>query len=597
MRNATTVTGFVLGEASGARPPEVKQGFAVAGNLKPQDFVPHYEGGSAPIWILEAAAKGNGSLNVVPDGDGVIRQTPMLVALNDTLYPSVVVEALRLSATPTNLAIKTSGASGEAAFGASTGIVAVKAGKYIVNTTANGSLYLHFTRHEPRRKIGAASILDGTADLSRVDGAIVWIGTSAAGLKDLRTTPLEPAAVGVEIQVQATETALLDVGLKRPDFARGAELVFVLALGMLIAFLALRANAYWIGGLALAAAFGAAGISWWAFLHERWLLDPVAPSIAGFSAFVVGALVRFSETEDERSRIRRAFSQYLSEEVVRKIAAAPAQLKLGGEARTMTIMFCDLRGFTSIAERYKSDPEGLTLLVNRILTPLSRAVIAHKGTIDKYIGDCVMAFWNAPLDDPQHAANATACALAMLREMDALNAELMAESPGAPHIRVGIGINTGQAVVGNMGSDLRFDYSVLGDTVNLAARVQSYSGNYGVDIVAAADTAEATRGLPWLQADRIAVKGKAHTADLYALAGDRGVIGTQLYQRAKAAHARLFDAILRRDWDNAEREAADLADWSPLGADLYRLHIDRIAHWRRAPPAADWDGAWRADAK
>lgn len=597
MRAATTVTGFVLGEESSARPPELKQGIAVAGSLKPADFVPHYEGGSAPIWLLEDAAKGNGSLNVVPDGDGIIRQVPLLVTLNGTVYPSAMVEALRLAATPTNLAIKTSGASGEAAFGAATGIVAVKAGKFIVNTTANGSLYLHFTRHEPRRKLSAAAIMDGSADTSRIKGAIVWIGTSAAGLKDLRTTPLEPAAVGVEIQVQATETALMDVGLKRPDFARGAEFVFVILLGLLIAFLSLRASAYWIGALALASAFGATGASWWAFSSERWLLDPVGPSIAGFAAFVVGALVRFSETEGERSHIRRAFSQYLSEDVVRKIASAPGQLKLGGEARTMTIMFCDLRGFTSIAERYKADPEALTHLINRILTPLSRAVIARNGTIDKYMGDCVMAFWNAPLDDPHHAANAAACALDMVREMDKLNAELQAESQDSPVIRVGIGINTGPVVVGNMGSDLRFDYSVLGDAVNLAARVQTYSSNYGVDIAVAEDTAAAAPEFGWLRADRIMVKGKAHAADLFVLAGDSGLTGTDLFRHTKAAHARLFAAMLWRDWAGAETEAKDLATWSPLGAKLYRLHQQRIAYWRDNPPADNWEGEWQAESK
>ncbi len=597
MREATTVTGFVLGEASSARPPELKQGLAVAGNLKPADFVPPYEGGSAPIWLLEDAAKGNGSLNVVPDGDGIIRQVPLLVSLNGTVYPSAMIEALRLAATPNNLAVKTSGASGEAAFGAATGIVAVKAGKFVVNSTANGSLYLHFTRHEPRRKLSAASIIDGSGDLSRIKGAIVWIGTSAAGLKDLRTTPLEPAAIGVEIQVQATETALMGVGLMRPDFARGAELVFVIVLGVLIAFLSLRASAYWIGALALASAFGAAGFSWWAFSTQSWLLDPVGPSIAGFAAFLVGALVRFSETEGERSHIRRAFSQYLSEDVVRKIASAPGQLKLGGEARTMTIMFCDLRGFTSIAERYKTDPEALTALINRILTPLSRAVIDHDGTIDKYMGDCVMAFWNAPLDDPDHAANASACALAMLRAMDTLNAELLAERADAPLIRVGIGINTGPVVVGNMGSDLRFDYSVLGDAANLAARVQTYSANYGVDIVVAEDTATAAPNLSWLRADRIAVKGKTHAADVFVLAGDAGLTGTDMFRAVKAAHARMFAAMLWRDWDTAETEARDLASWSPLGATFYTLHLKRIAHWRANPPDEGWEGEWLAESK
>jgi adenylate cyclase len=249
-------------------------------------------------------------------------------------------------------------------------------------------------------------------------------------------------------------------------------------------------------------------------------VSPLGPALA--FAFVAGGQTALDYADERRKRrqIVRAFSQYLSPALVDRLARDPSQLKLGGERRMLTILFCDVRGFTTIAETMKDDPEQLTTLINRLLTPLSDIVLRHGGTIDKYIGDCLMAFWNAPLDDDRHAEHAVAAALDMLDAMAALNADLKAEAnaAGTPYhlLRIGIGINTGDCVVGNMGSSQRFDYSVLGDAVNLASRLEGASKTYGVPLLMGERTAEfAASTFPIIELDRITVKGRTTAAPVF----------------------------------------------------------------------------------
>ena len=252
----------------------------------------------------------------------------------------------------------------------------------------------------------------------------------------------------------------------------------------------------------------------------RMFISPVAPTL-GFLAITAGqAALDYAEERRHRRRITRAFSQYLTPALVEQLARDPSKLKLGGEKRELSVLFCDVRGFTTIAEQLKDDPEQLTALINRLLTPLSDIVLAHGGTIDKYIGDCLMAFWNAPLDDPDHAVHAVAAALDMLGSMDALNAELKreAEDDGRIHhpLRIGVGVNTGECVVGNMGSTSRFDYSALGDPVNLAARLEGASKDYEVSLLIGERTAQAVGGaFVALELDRIVVKGKTQQSPVY----------------------------------------------------------------------------------
>lgn len=377
---------------------------------------------------------------------------------------------------------------------------------------------------------------------------------------------------------------------------------FALLLGLIVLLTISRVPVYWIASVAIIAVIAAVGTSWWAFTEHYWLLDPVAPSLNIALVFAAASLVKFMRTEAERRTVRSAFAQYLPPDVVESIANDPSQLKLGGDTRELTIMFCDIRGFTPIAESFRSDPQGLTRLINRALTPLSRAVLDHRGTIDKYIGDCVMAFWNAPIDDADHATHACECALTMMDSLIVLNNELTAEGFYEAHkvnrIDVSIGVNTGICVVGNMGSDLRFDYSALGDAVNVSARIQSFAGNYGFPIAIGEDTEEVVaEKFAFLELDYIAVKGRATPTHIYALMGHAHVRETKAFQTLNNALQTLFTAFRAQNWAAAKEAIAKGRAIQGAPGAIWELYEDRIAHYELEPPPAGWDGAWAAKEK
>jgi adenylate cyclase len=297
-------------------------------------------------------------------------------------------------------------------------------------------------------------------------------------------------------------------------------------------------------------------------------VSPIGPTIALLLVAAGQTALDYAEERRRRREIVRAFSQYLSPALVERLARDPSQLKLGGERRTLSILFCDVRGFTTIAEALKDDPEQLTALINRLLTPLSDIVLKHGGTIDKYIGDCLMAFWNAPLDDPQHAHHSVAAALDMLDAMAALNAELRAEAAANGTVyhplRIGIGINTGDCVVGNMGSLQRFDYSVLGDAVNLASRLEGASKMYGVSLLIGEQTATfAEADFAVLELDRITVKGRTTAAPVYTVV-------RSLPEEIKALHARFVEDKYAGDLTADDTRFDRLADAAPALVPYYQ---------------------------
>lgn len=323
---------------------------------------------------------------------------------------------------------------------------------------------------------------------------------------------------------------------------RGGVAQAILLASALSAYLLVRRQTGWktvVGGAA--AVVMLAGGSYLALHMAKIFVSPLAPCFAFVGVAAVQATLDYAQERRSRRQITRAFSQYLAPALVAQLAKDPSKLKLGGEKRFLSILFCDVRGFTTISEQLKDDPEQLTTLINRLLTPLSQIVLSHGGTIDKYIGDCLMAFWNAPLDDPDHAVHAVSAALDMLASMDQLNLDLQheAEADGRQFfpLKIGIGINTGECVVGNMGSEQRFDYSALGDTVNLAARLESGSKAYGVSLLigekAAAEVAE-TFGV--FELDRIAVKGKLEETRVYAAVRNRDLSLTDRHEKVLALH-------------------------------------------------------------
>jgi len=595
------VTGFVLVDDINGKKPQAHAGFATAGDDPRRFLASNFQGAIVTLPSFEAAAVGNGSFNFYPGRDLVIRAVPLLFRFKDQLLPSIAGEGLRVAQGARTYIVKSSGASGETAFGAESGVNTIKIGNYEVPTTAQGELQMHFSQSVAKRYLPAWRLLSGEFDPALVEGNIVLVGTSAAGLRDIRPSPINPVMPGVEAHAQAIEQILLEHYLQRPDWSEGLEWVFTVTLGLGLIVLLAR------GGALATALFGsgaillAIGLSWYGYRAHLLLVDPVSPSLAGFAVYLSGSLAGYLRTETEKKQVRGAFAQYLSPALVEQLAADPARLTLGGETREMSFLFCDIRGFTAVSEQFKGNPQGLTRLINRFLTPMTNVILEQKGTIDKYMGDCIMAFWNAPLDDPRHADNACASALRMFERLERLNAELEAEAKkeDRPFIRIdiGVGLNTGECVVGNMGSEQRFDYSVLGDAVNLASRLEGQSKTYDVGVVVGEATRLAAPDWAMLELDLIAVKGKTEAVRVYALLGDASHAASAEFQSVAGVHAAMLTAYRRQNWAAAEIYLPALSQKRPDMAEVYALYAERIAHFKAKPPGPAWDGVFVATSK
>src|SRR5215510_10223930 len=356
--------------------------------------------------------------------------------------------------------------------------------------------------------------------------------------------------------------------------------------------------------IAAFAAVAFVATSWIAYSNYQLLLDATFPLLAMLSVYIGLVLVGYFREQMDRRRIRLAFAHYLSPTLVERLAQSPQQLVLGGEDRIMTVLFSDVRDFTSIAETYKDNPGGLTTLMNRFLTPLTNAIVARNGTIDKYIGDAVMAFWNAPLNDPTQEADACHAALDMLECVKSLNEERKQEAAAnGSHfmpINVGIGINTGRCTVGNMGSDLRFQYTVMGDTVNVASRLEGQTKAHGLSTIIGSRTAAAVADqFALLEIESIRVMGKIEPEVIYTIVGRADVAKMPEFEALQNHWARLLACYRKQDWTGALKAAevchSDCEKFALVG--LVDSYADRIRRLEEAPPAPDWDGVFIAETK
>ena len=420
-----------------------------------------------------------------------------------------------------------------------------------------------------------------------------------SGAPDVFATPytVGTGLLTAGVEVQAT---ILD-NLRYRLFIRPLP-VWVAILALLSAALAgglLSHRAVtWRSGLATGLLACAILMTSWLLLRQtRVWLAPALPVLACMLVVGVQGGRDFARERRQRQAIARAFAHYLAPELVARLARDPASLRLGGERRTLSILFCDVRGFTTLAEQMKDAPDRLTRLINRLLNPLSEAVLSHGGTIDKYIGDCVMAFWNAPLDDPLHARHAVGCALRMLAEVERLNAALAAENAADAGLRfsVGIGINTGDCVVGNVGSERRFDYSVLGDAVILASRLESSSKRYGVPLMIGPDTKEAVAAdFVTVELDLIAVKGRSAACPIFTVLRDVPRSGDPNVAALSREHAAMLAAYRARAWNEAEERIAACRPLAPELNAYYTALLSWISAMRAAPPPPDWQGVYEA---
>ncbi|MFH0984989.1 MAG: adenylate/guanylate cyclase domain-containing protein [Candidatus Omnitrophota bacterium] len=591
---APVVLAFGLTNEPHARLPALKTGFLEHGTGKDRamnHIRPIFKGAVVNLPDLEKAARGNGCFNMGAEWDNIVRRVPSIFRLNDILYPALILETMRIYQGASAYKITLAGATGETSFGENTGLVSVKTGLLDIPIDAMGRIWLYDTGYKKERFIPAWKILSDDNALREMGGEkVLFIGASAMAMKDLRATPLNPRAAGVEVHAQIMEQMFLGDFLERPDWASGLEFTFLTLLGILLILILPRAGAVRCAVIAFLAIAGAFGVCWYAFVRWHFLIDPVFPSFAVFGIYLASSFLNFLGTERERGQIRGAFGRYLSPALVERLAKNPGQLKLGGEIRPMTFLFMDIRNFTGIAENFT--PEELTQFMNSFLTPMTDIILQRGGTIDKYMGDCIMAFWNAPFEDKDHALHACESALMMQ--------EFLRTTQGFEKVRVGIGINSGNACVGNMGSEQRFDYTALGDEVNLASRIEGLSKNYGVTAVVGQNTLAASPGFATIEIDLIRVKGKTKPVKLFVLLGDAGLNDQPLFKEVRGYFEKMLASYRCQQWDEAEKDLEKCRHITLPGIDLgklYELYASRILSYKINPPSPNWDGVTTADSK
>lgn len=508
--SANVVTAFALAAVGGVHAPELKAGYAVAGT-NPAPFVPAFETAVSTLEMIEGVARGNGAINVIRDLDGVGRHVPLVLRLGDRLYPSLAAEALRVAQGATTFVIKTAGASGEANFGAATGITSVRIGAFTVPTDAHGQVSIYFTPSVPERSIPAWKVLAGEVDPENIEGQILLIGTSATGLHDLHATPLGVQMPGVMLHAQLIEQVIHDVHLVRPDWAKGAEVLLMAGLGTLIVLIGPWVGALWMAvicAITLALAFA---WSWFAFADHGMLFNPLVPAMIVVAVYLTSSLLRHMQTEREQRWIRSAFSTYVSPNLVEELVKNPALLSLGGERKEMTFVFTDLEGFTSLVER--SAPDVIVPLLNEYLDAMERIAFKHDGTIDKIVGDALHVIFGAPVTRHDHAQRAVDCALEMDAFGQAFSQRKRAE--GIPFGVTRIGVNSGPAVVGNFGGFLRFDYTAHGDAINTAARLESANKFFGTRVCVSGSTAQLCERFAGRPIGALVLKGKTEAIETF----------------------------------------------------------------------------------
>ncbi|HVC52321.1 MAG TPA: adenylate/guanylate cyclase domain-containing protein [Stellaceae bacterium] len=544
-----------------------------------------------PQWA-EAAA-GLGHVNIAFDRDGAPRYDYLALPFAGDFFPSMPV---RVAAAYLGIKWRDVGL----ALGRS-----VQLGRLTVPTDEAMRLLVNY--RGPRGAFPTYSFVDllhGKVPAGAFKGRIVLIGASFIGLPDSNASPFGSTPLpGTERMANIIDTILRHSFITEMSEAGWP---IAIAIGAVVAALAglsgLGAAVLPTRLAALAAVLPLAvwaGASQLAFEHGLWL-PLVKPMAALAITSIVVLLFRYHVVDHERRVIKAAFPRYLAPEMVDVLARHPGVLHLGGETRTMTMLFCDIRGFTTITEEYKANPHELIHMINRFLTPMTEIVMARRGTIDKYIGDCVMAFWNAPLDNPDHAADACESALEMLAAIKRINAELAAEGqgqgPGFAPLEIGIGINTGDCVVGNIGSDQRFDYSVLGSAVNLAAQLETQSKIYDVGIVIGEATRQLAPELAAVELDRVMVYGRAGVARIYTLLGGAAVARSPEFRALIERHEAMLGRYRAQDWAGAQAALAACLPCDPRLERVYALYAERIAYCTANPPGPGWNGVFLAPA-
>lgn len=580
-------------------PLPAKSGIVIAGD-DPAPFLVAFAGVVGPERRLADAAQGLGATNWLPDRDQIVRRVPLMTRAGDVLMPSLALEALRVAQGEQAIVVRSSNASGQTAFGKQTGVNAIKVGAFEIETGPSAEVRPRYSHSAAARDISAKDVLEGRVGRDEIEGRIIFVGALATGLGDVRATPLEPVVPGVDVHAQIVESIASGALLARPDWAPGLE--FVVAA---LAFLLIMGLLYVAPPLASAAAAPLAVIGLFAgafYLFDRRgvLLDPAYPSLAIIAGYLFGAVTLWRAETWARRHVRQAFGKFVAPAVVDRLAEHPERLVLGGETRELTVLFSDLRNFSRISEGMSA--RELTQFMNDYLTPMTDAILEQEGTVDKYMGDAVLAFWNAPLDIDDHPRRAVRAALMMraaLMDLNRRRAEAAAAAGReAQPAAMGLGLHLGPCSVGNMGSVRRFDYSILGDTVNLASRLEGASKAFQTDIVASSAVRDAAPDFAWIDLGWVRVLGKSEATQVFALAGDGGAAGSDSYVRWRKAHD-----LMREDYESGQFEvAAERASTlarsvpEPWPA-LYVALEERYLTLAREGLQDNWSSVWNLSSK
>ncbi len=476
--------------------------------IKKGDVLPwlyEYNGIVPPLAQLTVGAKGLGVNVTSPEPDSVVRKMPMLIRVGDKIYPSMLLENIRIINRSKRIKVVAK------QHGIEEVLVSKKVG---VPVNHNAEMYINYADPSKYTQLSVQEVVNGE-NTDKIKNKIVVVGMDAAGLSVLKYTP-HGLSTDQMITEQALDTTMTGNYLFRVPQADTYEIIFLAFLLLLLILVLPRTSVLLAVPLLFFIEVGVAYGAFMAYANKGFLVDPSWIMLSVFLVWSHSTYNNFATQSRLRKQIKKQFEHYLDPGMVKKLQKDPSLLKLGGETREMTFLFCDIRGFTPISEKYKGNPAGLTKLINRFLTRMTDVIISNGGTIDKFMGDCIMAFWNAPIENKKHRNMAVKSALEMTVALSELNMHLQAE--GLPQINIGIGINTGDALVGNMGSEQRFDYSVIGDSVNLASRLESSSKTLGKTIVIGEDTRHTIEtAYPFEYIDSITVKGKTEEIKVYTV--------------------------------------------------------------------------------
>ena len=557
----------------------------------PLPFLTDVPGVLKNLPLLENAATSVGNYMPLPEPDGIVRRIPLFLKQDNNVLNWLSLEALMAATGQDTVVIRSN----------EIGIEEVVLADVVLPTDRFGRMWIPFRNYNKEKYyVSASDVFNNTFEPGTFSGKILFLGASAVGLGDLHTFPFGKAIPGVEMHLQTIESIMDQKFIYRPESVKVLEIISIFFISLIIAFLVSKLGAiksFIFLGITTASQFY---ISIYLFKNYNLLFDVTSIVLFSFVIFILTSTIAFIKEERQKAYVKNAFSQYLAPELVSQLVKNPEKLKLGGETKDLTLLFCDIRGFTSMSETLKDKPEQLTIIVNMLLTELTGVVMKHGGTIDKYMGDALMAFWNAPLDDLNHKQNAILAAYELQKRMKIVNEKLSEFTKtenleGIPFMRVGVGVSSGLVTVGNMGSTQRFNYSVIGDAVNLAARLEGQTKSYGVaNLVSEFSINELERDFAYIEIDKIKVKGKTEPVRIFSILGDEDLSNSDDFKRYKYHHNLMIEKLRNQEWELAEKYTLESMSYKKATSELYALYLDRIEFYKNNPPPDNWDGSFEA---